>query len=321
MTIPALPNPIPLDPTDRSTPSPFPYPGDASHRHKQRLLHASRSMTRPLPPRLSLLLLLAIMVSNRRRPTDERTRDEGGTGCPRPIQPIHCLAHQFTHPSIDRQALALLGTVRASSPRRPAFVAPGLLRSGSGSGSLAGAAGFSSRRPALPRIQFQQPRPSLPGRPWQHPPRQLPAGGARLYVRAAPSSAPTAAAKDSDAAAAAGVTGAGDIGPCPLLEAERLFPTVVEFDLPPPVAGHCLALRLPRWVLVWIWIGAFEERASYIGFERTKGGGGEQRSSVPPMPTTVSATPTPKPSITPTGSRPRRGAATGTGTGRRTSRC
>ena len=70
-------------------------------------------------------------------------------------------------------------------------------------------------------------------------------------MRAAPSSATTAAAKDSDAAAA-GVTGAGDIGPCPLLEAERLFPTVVEFDLPPPVAGHCLALRFPRWVGGWI---------------------------------------------------------------------
>ena len=65
----------------------------------------------------------------------------------------------------------------------------------------------------------------------QRPPLLLPL--ARLHATTA------ATAKDS-------VTGAGDVGPCPLLEAERLFPTCLEFDLPTPVAGHCLGLRLPR---------------------------------------------------------------------------
>lgn len=60
------------------------------------------------------------------------------------------------------------------------------------------------------------------------------------------SSSDAAATVPSGGGGGGSVTGAGDIGPCPLLEAERIFPTCMEFDLPPPVAGHCLGLRLPR---------------------------------------------------------------------------
>jgi hypothetical protein len=68
---------------------------------------------------------------------------------------------------------------------------------------------------------------------------------ARLHATTAATAKDSSSGSSSDAASAA-VTGAGDVGPCPLLEAERLFPTCLEFDLPSPVAGHCLGLRLPR---------------------------------------------------------------------------